>query len=377
MSKAQGFLRKSVKFLIFSTLYGIFVWLSYKAIDKYIYEPISTEIVYTTGDDGVHIKFPVMTICPYEKPRKLLDHCRNGSEFYQEMLKNCLENDPKFDLNESLKALYYDREVYFGDIEPLRHPKSTQNDQESLWSPVIHARFGLCYSIDLDKSKIFSSKLKDYERDIPVYTLKLKDELTSNYMILMLHEKEDLPDAYGIHPRLSIENNHDQHFRYWIRIKKKLIKGIHTQHSKCSQFSHKTCLEVFHQKQIESKFTCDATFLFNASHLQKSNLTQCSKSKTLEILQELLKSQENVSDCQIRQACHQTKYTMNVEKFKSNRTLIGILYDDPVVEHHNAYRSYDVQSLLGEIGGTLGLTLGMSLSSVNDYIDLFLQKVFE
>ena len=373
MSKAQVFVQKSVKFLIFSALWGIFVWLSYKAIDKYIYEPISTEIVYTTGDDGINIKFPIMTICPYEFARKSLDHCSNGSEFYQEILKNCLENDPDFDLNESLRALHYDRQDYFEDIKPLRLPKTTQNDQESLWSPVIHARFGLCYSIDLDKSKHFSSKLKDYERDIPVYTLELKDKMTWTWMTLMLHEKDDLPDAFDIHPRMAIEMK----TKYWIRIKKKIIKGIHTQHSKCSQFSYKTCLEVFHQKRIESKYGCDATFLFNASHLQISNLTQCPKLVTLEILKEMLQSQENVSDCQIRQACHQTKYTINVEKNKSNTTFLGILYEDPVVEHHNAYRSYDGQSLLGEIGGTLGLTLGLSLSSINDYIDLFFQKLFE
>ena len=91
-----------------------------------------------------------------------------------------------------------------------------QNDQESLWSPVIHARCGLCYSIDLDKSKIFSSKLTDYERDIPVYTLKLtdlKDEMTWNWMVLMLHEKEDLPDAFNIHfVQLPEIARHAMHF---------------------------------------------------------------------------------------------------------------------------------------------------------------------
>ena len=109
--------------------------------------------------------------------------------------------------------------------------------------------------------------------------------------------------------------------------------------------------------------------------MYQSNLEPCQKSETIQILQDILKSQEKVSDCKIRQACHQTKYTMNVQSSKFNVSMIGMMYDDPVVEHHIAYYSYDMQSLLGEIGGTLGLTLGLSLSSINDYIDLLLEKV--
>ena len=67
---------------------------------------------------------------------------------------------------------------------------------------------------------------------------------------------------------------------------------------------------------------------------------------------------------------------MNVEKGNKNVSLIGFMYEDPIVENHISYISYDIQSLLGEIGGTLGLTLGLSLSSVNDYIYWVLQKCF-
>ena len=373
LSKAQAFTIKLVKVLIFLGLWGIFILLSYKAIKKYMYEPIATEIVYTTGDDGVHIKFPIMTICPYDLASKSLEKCSNGTKFYQEALRNCLENDPSFDLKEYFKASHYEREDYFDDMLSIYGPQTRKQDQDKLWSPVIHARFGLCYSIDLDKSQIFSSQLKDYQRNIPVYTFELKNQRPWEFMVFLLSETKDLPDAYEIHPRKSIING----FRFWFRIKKKIVRGIHTEHSKCSRYSRKTCLEVYHQKRIEDKYRCDPTFLFNAGHLYNSNLTQCQNSETLQILQELLESQENVSDCLIPQACNQTKYTWSVEQFEANTTQVGIMYDDPVVEHHNAYYSYDIQSLLGEIGGTLGLTLGLSLSSINDYIDLLLQSIFK
>ena len=43
-----------------------------------------------------------------------------------------------------------------------------------------------------------------------------------------------------------------------------------------------------------------------------------------------------------------------------NQTKINILFEDKVVEYNIAFLSYDLQSLISEIGGTLGLTLGFS-----------------
>ena len=186
-----------------------------------------------------------------------------------------------------------------------------------------------------------------------------------------MHEKDDFPDAYNIHPRVRIEN---KKVTYWVRIKKKIISGLDTHHSRCSKYSFSACLEVYYQKFIEKHYKCDPTFLFNGSHLYKSNLEKCNESQTLEIL-EILRDFKNVSDCKIRQACLQTKYLMNVEKSISNNTRIGIMYEDPTVEHHIAHISYDLQSLLGEIGGTLGLTLGLSLSSISDLIISFYRRL--
>ena len=36
-----------------------------------------------------------------------------------------------------------------------------------------------------------------------------------------------------------------------------------------------------------------------------------------------------------------------------------VTFDNPEVEYHNTYISYDLLSLIGEVGGILGLTLGM------------------
>lgn len=39
------------------------------------------------------------------------------------------------------------------------------------------------------------------------------------------------------------------------------------------------------------------------------------------------------------------------------------------VEHHTTYISYDIQSLIGELGGVIGMTLGLSGMSLADNLD--------
>ncbi len=57
-------------------------------------------------------------------------------------------------------------------------------------------------------------------------------------------------------------------------------------------------------------------------------------------------------------------------------TQVDILFTDPIVEYNINSISYDGQSLIGEIGGTLGLTLGLSGFSLVDFLLLGMRKIF-
>ena len=48
-------------------------------------------------------------------------------------------------------------------------------------------------------------------------------------------------------------------------------------------------------------------------------------------------------------------------------TDIGIEFYKPVVEYHIEEISYDFQSLIGEVGGTMGLTVGLSFLSIFEW----------
>lgn len=74
--------------------------------------------------------------------------------------------------------------------------------------------------------------------------------------------------------------------------------------------------------------------------------------------------------------CNRTVYNSYIE-YKSrpmlNRATLTIQYVNPYVQTIKDSHSYDMQSLIGEVGGTLGLLLGFSFISIFDLI----QQVFD
>ena len=59
-----------------------------------------------------------------------------------------------------------------------------------------------------------------------------------------------------------------------------------------------------------------------------------------------------------------TRFTWSykvMDSWTENKMLLFVAYENPEVEYHNTYISYDLLSLFGEVGGILGLTLGASV----------------
>ena len=64
--------------------------------------------------------------------------------------------------------------------------------------------------------------------------------------------------------------------------------------------------------------------------------------------------------------------TYKVENSWQNRSVVWIAFTNPEVIYYNSYISYDGFNLIGEVGGTLGLTLGASAMTL---FELLFQKV--
>ena len=85
----------------------------------------------------------------------------------------------------------------------------------------------------------------------------------------------------------------------------------------------------------------------------------CTNEVTRQALHQIMNKKTN---CTQALTCEMTRYLpiQKVEKSWQNRSIVYISFGNPEVIYYNSYISYDLFSLIGEIGGTLGLTLGAS-----------------
>ena len=111
---------------------------------------------------------------------------------------------------------------------------------------------------------------------------------------------------------------------------------------------------------------CQFVFLPIDQNVQK--LQECSQEVVKEVIGNLRKS--NV--CRRESVCNTTKFTASWQEFDlfepslKERLIMG--YETFDVQHHDTTINYGLQSLVSEIGGLLGLTLGASILSMFDSI---------
>ena len=71
------------------------------------------------------------------------------------------------------------------------------------------------------------------------------------------------------------------------------------------------------------------------------------------------------------ETCDNVRFTTKLkvqETWEENKELIYVVLENPDVVYHHSYVSYDLISLIGEVGGILGITLGASALTLFEII---------
>ena len=149
-----------------------------------------------------------------------------------------------------------------------------------------------------------------------------------------------------------------------VTIRKKINKRESTRKVPCVKYEYLTCKSIEGNIIIFDRFHCSIPILYNGQHLDDfipKDVSNCSYEVMLEALDFI---SEKESNCSLSQTCENVRFTSNhkvEETWLANKTVVYVTFENPEVEYQHTYISYDLISLIGEVGGILGLTLGASL----------------
>ena len=367
-----------VRNLIRFCLISLFLWWGTNAMMKYWNQPLSTDIRYRQEEAKPGNQFPLITLC-------------NSRDFFgNPIIKDCVDG-LSWDFigtvvccmkgNETSKEANFIQNLSLekGNIvEMVRFWTGSKYISlwplhEKVWTPVFLEELGPCYIFDLskvDKIKYFPLYTKDtFGR--PGIEFVMAEKNLWQTAKLLLHTKFDLPDAYQLrgYVPLSFSDNIKKALK--VEIQKEINWRESTRKVPCVKYDRRTCQSIEKYLEIFEKFNCSMPILYSGQHLDNfipKDISNCSDDITLEVLNFYMNKGSN---CSMTQTCENVKFASSYkveETWIEKKTLIYVVFESPEVEYHTTYISYGFYSLVGEIGGILGLTLGASAFTLSDFL---------
>ena len=182
---------------------------------------------------------------------------------------------------------------------------------------------------------------------------------TYQAFLVLLHTKNDLPDAEYIHGRFTPGKNETIE----VTVRKEHFSKKPTKSNHCQKYWPKSCHEIYQQSKIAEEYQCHLPIVLNfTDELGEKKIPACNHSTTVNIM-----DQNFFTDCSGSIPCVYTKYRQ-LKLTKSHlhfRTWQGEfrefqLYVEDTEEHQSSYISVDAQALIAQVGGILGIFFGLS-----------------
>ena len=347
-----------VKYVILFCLILLFLWWGSNAVFRYWSQPLSTDISYKYGETDQGIQFPLITLCNWNifVNDPMIKECHDGSWNFISTLISCMKR------NKTSHMQNFHPEI--GNIVKMVRiwtgTEYTNLDHGAVWTKVFHQK-GPCFTFDISKvAKFKYVSIKPGER--PGIEFIIAEDNPWKDVGLMLHTRFDLPDGFVLNGFIvfffdKIHKVHKVEFR------KKISKKESTRKAPCVKHEYLTCLSIEDNRVILERFHCRIPILYSGPHLDNSSpkeAANCNYDVTMEALDFISRKESN---CSNSQTCGTVRFTDKLkvqETWVDNKDLIYVVLENPEVEFHHSYISYDLISLIGEIGGILGITLGAS-----------------
>ena len=279
-----------------------------------------------------------------------------------------------------LKILYPSSEFLYFSVDKIYPSQGLNLTAQSVWTFQFIQKMGLCNILDIHQIPGLNHMIIEEDTVRPTIVMKIKSNISDiNSMIKMIiHNRLDGSDARVLH---NVNQIQTQGMSYIFRLSKKVTQSVSTDKRKCQNYSQTTCiLRNMYQHFLDS-YGCEIVMNRYGPHLEdlrETRLKLCDISTHTIFVEEFKNlSRKYESECPSRQPCQHVKYFITLfdkEIEDNSSSIIKIQLSDAIVEYGIEEISYDLQSLIGEVGGTLGLTIGLSFLAISDWFFKFIDR---
>ena len=387
---------------VIGNLIGLMVW-GHHSIEMYLENPTASSVIMNYGDEGdMQTRFPVITICQKDNHRQIFP---NGVRIWNDQapcnkhletpilltyLQGCLEQNPDYTIEDILANVTYSKDdliknVTFigiddGPAKRLQDHHKWNEVKEKVIYDMFDIEYGHCFTIDIspltEKGTVPIQKIY-----VPVEMVMFLDLSQDKHALRMfLHNGSDIFSLHQNLPQVDMTPGTIE-----LKIKKTIIDTLPTKKYKCVRNHFETCLlNSIHGKTIRDH-NCSIPFI-----AKNSKFKTCSRDIILNISQTIkdLVSRQNHDDtekfgeCEFGKPCQDMIYGIAdkdqlLDNDSKMEARVTIKFENMLVEIiRDSYR-YPFISLFAEVGGVLGMLLGLSIFGIFETCLSQIQRCFK
>lgn len=196
--------------------------------------------------------------------------------------------------------------------------------------------------------------------------------------LIIVHGEYELTDTL---PLFKVEDYFHDRREYGVRTRH--FSKSNTRSQPCKRYKPNACLDYNLQKKMLTKYGCQASIFYSGPHLHEleinginlSRFPMCNKT----VILEMASIPDDSFNCRNSIPCEFTDYSIEgvilVHGPDSDSYSTLKMSFNQQEEQHISSISLDTQGLIGNVGGILGITLGMSAITLLEFMEPILRRL--
>ena len=153
-------------------------------------------------------------------------------------------------------------------------------------------------------------------------------------------------------------------------MKKTIIRSLPTRDNPCVYEDYSTCISNTVQETVKQDHHCYISFLGN----KNGELNHCPNNVSLSMIKEIKNAlkKKQYKTCLDKKPCNAVDFTFSYDQFSPQSlnpyTTLSFYFKDFIVEEVKDSYVYSFISIFSEIGGSLGILVGLSCMTIVEFI---------